>query len=168
MLQLAVSQMLYGATLPHDRVRLAPSSPAWTAVLDGTRTPPAVTPNPQAPPRRHTIERPAAIWGDRMRGNMACLVGIHHWSDWEVQDPQRPSEQVRTCARCPRTKNNAAVVPLSSLFWLGAWMVRYALWTCSGRRAGGPKFSQRIRRVERDAVTLSQFDRIRPVPQVGA
>jgi hypothetical protein len=35
-----------------------------------------------------------------MRGNMACLVGIHQWSYWEVQDPQRPSEQVRTCARC--------------------------------------------------------------------
>ena len=147
-----------------------------------------------------------------MWGNMACLVGIHHWSDWEVQDPQRPSEQVRTCAhchhaqrpghraggkvacligvhewsdlkvqglqraseqvrsctRCPRTKNNAAVVPLRSLFWLGAWMVRYAMWTCSGRRAGVPKFSQRIRRVERGPVTLSQFDRIRPVPRVGA
>ena len=26
-------------------------------------------------------------------------------------------EQVRTCARCPRTKNNAAPVPLRSLFW---------------------------------------------------
>ena len=35
-----------------------------------------------------------------MRGNMACLVGIHHWSGWEVQDPQRPSGQIRTCARC--------------------------------------------------------------------
>jgi len=46
--------------------------------------------------------------------------------------------------------------------------VRYASWTCSGRRAGGPKFSQRIHRVERGAVTLAQFDRIRPVPQVGA
>jgi hypothetical protein len=62
-----------------------------------------------------------------MCGNMACLAGIHHWSDWEVQDPQRPSEQVRTCVHCPRTKNNAAVVPLRSLFWLGAWMVRYTL-----------------------------------------
>ena len=99
---------------------------------------------------------------------MACLVGVHEWSDLNVQDLQRASEQVRTCARCPRTKNNAAVVPLRSLFWLGAWMVRYVLWTCSGRRAGGPKFSQRIRRLERDAVTLSQFDRIRPVPRVGA
>ena len=35
-----------------------------------------------------------------MWGNMACLVGMHHWSGWEVQDPQRPSEQVRTCPHC--------------------------------------------------------------------
>jgi len=72
------------------------------------------------------------IWRDRLSGNMACLVGIHHWSDWEVQDPQRPSQQVRTCARCPRTKNNAAVVPLRSLFWLGACPV-----TCGLARDGG-------------------------------
>ena len=57
---------------------------------------------------------------------MARLVGVHDWSDLKVQD-STSGEQVRTCARCPRTKNNTAVVPLRSLFWLGAWMVRYAL-----------------------------------------
>ena len=81
MLQLAMSQMLYGAVLSHDRV---PASQTGRALC---------------------------TCADRMWGNMACLAGIHHWSDWKVQDPQRPSEQVRTCARCPRTKNNTAMVP---------------------------------------------------------
>ena len=50
----------------------------------------------------------AAPWGKRLWGNMACLVGAHDWSDWQVPDPDRPSEQVRICARCSRTKNNIA------------------------------------------------------------
>jgi tRNA U38,U39,U40 pseudouridine synthase TruA len=40
------------------------------------------------------------MWGDHMRSNVVCLVGAHDWSGWEVLDPQRPAEQVRTCARC--------------------------------------------------------------------
>ena len=57
--------------------------------------------------RAANLRRDVANQGDSyqygvnpVRGNMACLAGIHHWSDWEVRDPQRPSEQVRTCARC--------------------------------------------------------------------
>ena len=37
--------------------------------------------------------------------------GAHDWSDWQVQDPDRPSEQVRICARCSRMKTNAAQAP---------------------------------------------------------
>ena len=40
----------------------------------------------------------------------ACVVGAHDWSDWEIRDPDRPSEPVRTCARCGRMKSNAAPV----------------------------------------------------------
>jgi hypothetical protein len=65
--------------------------------------------------------------GDRAWDKVACRVGVHDWSAWVVPDVQQPGEQVRTCARCSRTKNNAAVVPLRSLFRLGAWIVRYAL-----------------------------------------
>ena len=55
--------------------------------------------------------------GDRRWGRMACLVGVHHWSGWEVPDQEQSWNQVRTCARCRRTKDNAAPVPLRSLFW---------------------------------------------------
>lgn len=46
-----------------------------------------------------------------MWGKMACLVGAHDWSEWEVRDPDRPSEQVRACARCGLMKTNAAPAP---------------------------------------------------------
>ena len=50
----------------------------------------------------------AGTWGKRVWGNVACLVGAHDWSGWQVLDPDRPSEQVRICARCSRMKNNTA------------------------------------------------------------
>jgi len=46
MLQLAMSQMLYGAALSHNRVRLAPSSPVY-----GAGTP--LRERPDRDPRRH-------------------------------------------------------------------------------------------------------------------
>jgi hypothetical protein len=39
-------------------------------------------------------------------GKMACLGGAHHWSEWEIPDPQQPCEQARTCARCRRTQKS--------------------------------------------------------------
>jgi hypothetical protein len=50
----------------------------------------------------------AAPWGKRLWGNVACLVGAHDWSDWQVLDPENPSDQVRICARCSRMKSNTA------------------------------------------------------------
>src|SRR6516162_10015874 len=55
--------------------------------------------------------------GDPRWGRMACLAGVHHWSTWEVPDQDQPWKQFHTCARCRRTKDNAAPVPLRSLFW---------------------------------------------------
>jgi len=49
-----------------------------------------------------------------MWGKMACLVGVHDWSEWEVRDPDQPDDQVRTCARCGRMKSNAAPVPFKA------------------------------------------------------
>ena len=56
----------------------------------------------------------AASWSQRLWGKAACLIGVHDWSDWEVPDPDRPSEQVKICARCSRTKTNAAPVPIKA------------------------------------------------------
>jgi hypothetical protein len=56
----------------------------------------------------------AAPWGKRLWGRVACLVGAHDWSDWEVRDPDHPDEQVRTCSRCGRMKSNAAPVPIKA------------------------------------------------------
>jgi hypothetical protein len=56
----------------------------------------------------------AARWGKRLWGDMACFVGVHHWSDWQVPDPENPSEQVRTCSRCSRTETNAPPVPIKA------------------------------------------------------
>ena len=50
--------------------------------------------------------------GWRLWGGVACFVGAHEWSDWEVQDPDHPGDQVRTCARCGiRKSSNAAPAP---------------------------------------------------------
>jgi len=49
-----------------------------------------------------------------MRSKVVCLVVGHDWSDWEVPDPDRPSEQIKICARCSRTKTNAPPAPLEA------------------------------------------------------
>jgi hypothetical protein len=49
-----------------------------------------------------------------MWGKVACLLGLHEWSDWEVKDPDNPGDQVRTCARCGREKSNAAAAPIKA------------------------------------------------------
>ena len=61
--------------------------------------------------------------GDHMLGKVDCLVGIHHWSDWEVQDPQRPSEQVRSCARCLHAQRSGdrAGGKVACLFGVHRW-----------------------------------------------
>lgn len=41
-----------------------------------------------------------------MWDNVACLVGAHDWSGWEVPDPQQPCDQARICARCLRTQKS--------------------------------------------------------------
>jgi hypothetical protein len=55
-----------------------------------------------------------APWSKRLLGRLACLTGAHDWSDWQVLDPDRPGEQVRTCLRCSRQKTNAAAVPIKA------------------------------------------------------
>jgi hypothetical protein len=50
----------------------------------------------------------------RLWGAAACLAGAHAWSEWEVRDPDDPSEQVRTCARCGRMKSDAAPAPIKA------------------------------------------------------
>jgi hypothetical protein len=61
-----------------------------------------------------------------MWGKVACLLGLHDWSEWRPLDPEQPSEQVRTCSRCSRTKSNAPpslgmskVPPNSDRAWIG-------------------------------------------------
>jgi hypothetical protein len=49
-----------------------------------------------------------------MWGKVACLLGLHEWSGWEVKDPDNPGDQVRTCARCGREKSNAAAAPIKA------------------------------------------------------
>jgi hypothetical protein len=46
-----------------------------------------------------------------MWGKVACVFGVHHWSEWKPIDPESPSKQIRRCARCPREKFNDAPVP---------------------------------------------------------
>jgi hypothetical protein len=46
-----------------------------------------------------------------MWGKVACRFGVHDWSEWKPVDPDDPSKQMRTCARCSRVKfNNGPVV----------------------------------------------------------
>jgi hypothetical protein len=56
----------------------------------------------------------AAPWSKRLLGMVACLVGAHDWTDWQVRDPDSPGEQVRTCVRCSRQKTNAAPAPIDA------------------------------------------------------
>lgn len=56
----------------------------------------------------------AAPWAKRLGGLAVCFVGVHDWSDWKVEDPDRPWKQVRTCARCSKTKSNAAPAPIKA------------------------------------------------------
>ena len=54
-----------------------------------------------------------------MWGWMACLAGIHHWSEWKIADQEQPWKQVRTCTRCRRKSNNFDSVPIrASNHWL--------------------------------------------------
>jgi hypothetical protein len=46
-----------------------------------------------------------------MWGKVACLFGVHKWSEWKPVDPENPSRQIRSCARCPREKFNDAPAP---------------------------------------------------------
>jgi hypothetical protein len=41
-----------------------------------------------------------------MLGKVACLFGVHHWSEWTPVDPEDPSKQIRDCTRCSRVKFN--------------------------------------------------------------
>jgi len=41
-----------------------------------------------------------------MWGKVACLLGVHHWSEWKPVDPEDPSKQIRNCTRCGREKFN--------------------------------------------------------------
>jgi hypothetical protein len=47
-----------------------------------------------------------------MWGKVACLLGMHDWSEWRPVDPENPRRQIRSCARCPREKFNDASVPI--------------------------------------------------------
>jgi hypothetical protein len=54
-----------------------------------------------------------------MWGWIACLAGIHHWSEWKVADLEQPWKQVRTCTRCRHKSNNFDSVPIrASNHWL--------------------------------------------------
>jgi hypothetical protein len=46
------------------------------------------------------------MWDDHMLGKVACLFGVHHWSEWTPVDPEDPSKQIRDCTRCSRVKFN--------------------------------------------------------------
>ncbi len=48
-----------------------------------------------------------------MLSKMACLVGVHDWSEWKTLDQTNPSRQIRTCARCHREKFNDSAAPLT-------------------------------------------------------
>jgi hypothetical protein len=70
---------------------------------------------PQARPGAHAanlrsacgiIGRTAMNVGWPMWRHPVCLVAGHDWSGWKVRDPQRPSEQGRTCARCLRAQRS--------------------------------------------------------------
>jgi hypothetical protein len=41
-----------------------------------------------------------------MWAKLACRFGVHDWSGWKPLDPDDPSKQIRTCARCSRVKFN--------------------------------------------------------------
>jgi hypothetical protein len=53
------------------------------------------------------------VWDDHMLGIVACLFGVHHWSEWTPVDLEDPSKQVRACTRCSRVKFNNGPVAFS-------------------------------------------------------
>jgi hypothetical protein len=53
-----------------------------------------------------------SMWGDHMWRKVACLIGVHDWSEWRPADSENPSRQLRTCARCQRVKFNDPAAPL--------------------------------------------------------
>jgi hypothetical protein len=63
-----------------------------------------------------------------MLGAVACLVGAHDWSHWEVLDPVQPWKRVRTCGRCLRAQRSddgpwGAVACLVGLHHWADWQV---------------------------------------------
>ena len=42
-----------------------------------------------------------------MWSKVACLFGVHQWSEWTPADPGNPGKQVRGCTRCSRVKLNS-------------------------------------------------------------
>ena len=48
-----------------------------------------------------------------MWSKIACLAGKHDWSERKALDPDDPSIQIRTCARCHHEKFDNAAAPLT-------------------------------------------------------
>jgi len=66
-------------------------------------------------PSAGTAPPPSA--GKRLLGFLACAAGVHHWSDWQVEDPDRPQDQVRTCTRCGLRRDNHTLPKIKNPWW---------------------------------------------------